>query len=149
MRLLALLLGAFCSSGAVAGCYQVMRGDEVVSQTMRPPVDMSYDPVSGPSADLIAMRARGEHLVILKDLCAFEIGAAEREGVAPLNSAQGMFASSWISGSPSAEAIKGAQIARDGRGGRDVLERDIHIGPRGGRYYKTESGATRYVSQDQ
>lgn len=69
MKLFVALLLALVAGQASADCYQLLRGDRIIYQEERPPFDLSYDPDRGPSADLIASRARGEHLVFFRGSC--------------------------------------------------------------------------------
>lgn len=63
---LALMLSA---SPVLAECYQLYRGGQLISQSDRPPFDISYDPQTGPSAAFRAMRQRGQHLVFFPSSC--------------------------------------------------------------------------------
>lgn len=41
---------------AIAQCYQLYRGNQLISEDTHPPFDISFDPEHGPSDDLLAGR---------------------------------------------------------------------------------------------
>ncbi len=69
MKILVALALMLSASPVLAECYQIFRGDQLISQSARAPIDISYDPVTGPSAALLALRQRGEHLVFFPSSC--------------------------------------------------------------------------------
>lgn len=61
----------------VHACYELHAGGVLLSRSVAPPFDISYDE-NGPSADLVASRSRGEHLVMSAQPCyAQDVATAE------------------------------------------------------------------------
>lgn len=148
------------SAPAHADCYQIEARGETVYQATVPPFDISLDPVTGPSADLIASRQRGERMIISPHHCTTSVpeswhhhslAAITRTDTPRTTSAwtpRKVAMDDTIHAGPITPARTGTAIPGSYRTPSAVRNNATHVGPRGGLYRYTASGKKRYLSQD-